>query len=302
MNRPVQVANAPCSWGVLEFNLEGEPIGYTQVLDEITATGYAGTELGDYGFMPTDPAALRAELQARQLQLLGAFVPVELAQASAHEQGVRDALRTARLLRGASDGEPFIVLADANGIDEQRTRNAGRIGDAFGLDADQWQTFAHGAEEVARAVRDETGLRTVFHHHCGGYVETPAEVDQLLQLTDPELLGLCLDSGHYTYGGGDPLMALRQYGSRIWHVHFKDCEPDVARQARQQGWSYFEAVRNGVFCELGKGIVDFVAITAELEHQNYGGWIVVEQDVLPGLGTPAASATRNRAFLRRLGI
>jgi inosose dehydratase len=302
MIKPVQVANAPCSWGVLEFNLEGEPIGYAQVLDEIAATGYAGTELGDYGFMPTDPAALRAELQARHLQLLGAFVPVALAEASAHEQGVQDALHTARLLRGASDGEPFIVLADANGIDEERTRNAGRIGDAFGLDADQWQTFVRGAEQVARAVRDETGLRTVFHHHCGGYVETPAEVDRLLQLTDPDLLGLCLDSGHYTYGGGDPLMALRQYGSRIWHVHFKDCEPEVARQAREHGWSYFEAVRNGVFCELGKGTVDFGAITAELERQNYGGWIVVEQDVLPGLGTPAESAARNRAFLRSVGL
>jgi inosose dehydratase len=302
MTEPIQLANAPCSWGVLEFNLEGEPIGYAQMLDELAATGYRGTELGDYGFMPTDPAVLRAELQARDLQLLGAFVPVALAEASAHGPGVQDALRTARLLCGASDGAPFIVLADANGIDEERTRNAGRIGDRFGLDAEQWQTFARGAEQVARAVRDETGLRTVFHHHCGGYVETPAEVDQLMELTDSALLGLCLDSGHYTYAGGDPLVALRQYGSRIWHVHFKDCEPEVAREARIQGWSYFEAVRHGVFCELGKGTVDFQAITAELGRQHYGGWIVVEQDVLPGLGTPAESAARNRAFLRSVGL
>ena len=300
--RQIQIANAPCSWGVLEFDLEREAIGYAQVLDEIRATGYSGTELGDYGFMPTDPAALRAELAARQLALVGAFVPVALADPAAHAAGIEDALRTGRLIRDATGGQPFIVLADQNGTVAERTNHAGRIRPDQGLDAAGWRTFARGTMEVARAVRDEIGLRTVFHHHGAGYVETPAEVERLIELTDPALLGLCLDTGHLVYGGGDPLTALRRYGDRVWHVHFKDCHPAIAEAARRKGWDYFEAVRRGVFCELGQGSVDFAAVKDELDRRGYAGWIVVEQDVLPGLGTPAESATRNRDFLRSIGL
>jgi inosose dehydratase len=252
--------------------------------------------------MPIDPRELRAEVAARDLVLLGAFVPVALADPTAHEPGIDEALKVARLLRSSSSVEPFIVLADANGSVPERTEHAGRIRPEHGLSDDQWRIFARGAEAVARAVRDETGLRTVFHHHCAGYVETPAEIDRLMESTDPSLLGLCLDTGHITFGGGDPLPALQRYAERIWHVHFKDCQPEIASKARTEGWDYFQAVRRGVFCELGQGVVDFQAITAELRRQNYSGWIVVEQDVLPGLGTPAESAARNRTFLRSIGL
>jgi inosose dehydratase len=124
----------------------------------------------------------------------------------------------------------------------------------------------------------------------------------LLSRTDPLLLGLCLDTGHCTFAGGNPITALRKYRDRVWHVHFKDCSPTVAAAVRQQGLSYFEAVRRGVFCELGKGSVDFAAIVAELRNMAWDGWIVVEQDVLPSMGTPAESARRNREYLRSIGL
>jgi inosose dehydratase len=126
-------------------------------------------------------------------------------------------------------------------------------------------------------------------------------VETLLARTDPELVGLCLDTGHYAYGGGDPLVACRKVGERIWHVHFKDCHPTVAATAREEGVDYFEAVRRGLFCELGQGEVDFQGILAELCERRFGGWIVVEQDVLPGMGTPLESARRSRDFLKGLG-
>jgi inosose dehydratase len=142
----------------------------------------------------------------------------------------------------------------------------------------------------------------VFHHHCGGYVETPGEIEALMSRTDPSLLGLCLDTGHLMFAGGDPIAALSQYGDRIWHVHFKDCEPGVAAQSRVEGWDYHTSVRRGIFCELGRGLVPFAGVLEALRARRYDGWIVVEQDVLPGLGTPAASAARNREFLGKLGI
>lgn len=297
----ISVGNAPCSWGVLEFDLDGEAAGYAQVLDEMKQAGYAGTELGDWDFMPTDPAALRQEMEARGLSMLGAFVPAGLANADAHADGVALALKTARLLAPVNQ-KAFIVLADENGTDPVRTKNAGRIQPSEGLSESQWETFASGANTVARAVLEETGLRTVFHHHCAGYVETPAEVATLLERTDAKLLGLCLDMGHYRYGGGDPGEALEKHADRIWHVHYKDCHAEIAARARSEEWDYFEAVKHGVFCELGQGTVDFPGITETLNRQGYQDWIVVEQDVLPGMGTPIESATRNREYLRTLGL
>ena len=298
----MRIANAPCSWGILEFDLEGEAVHYAQVLDEMQETGYLGTELGDWGFMPTDSTELRKELQARELSLIGAFVAVALSDSEAHRDGERAALRTARLLTDVVHTSPFIVLADDNGTVDARTKYAGRIQPSHGLNVDEWNVFVDGVHRIAEAVKAQTGLRTVFHPHCAGYVETPDEVDILMRLTDPALIGLCFDTGHYTFGGGDAVEGLKGHINRIWHVHFKDCSPDVATRAQKHEWDYFESMEHGVFCELGRGAVDFPAVIAELQQHRYDGWIVVEQDVLPGMGSPKESAQRNRAYLRSIGI
>lgn len=298
----IHIANAPCSWGVLEFDLEGEAAGYARVLDEMAETGYSGTELGDWGFMPTDPKALAHEIHARGLKLLGAFVPVLLKDPGCHEGGIEAAVRTARLLAGVEGNLPFIVLADDNGKDPVRTKNAGRVTPEMGLSESEWQIAAEGAQRVAEAVKREAGLRTVFHHHCAGFVETPQEIDKLMSLTDPDLLGLCFDTGHYRFSGGDPLEGLRKYRGRVWHFHFKDYSAQAGALSMAEGWDYFTSVRQGVFCELGRGVVNFPALKAELESSGYQGWGVVEQDVLPGMGKPKESALRNRQYLKSLGL
>lgn len=309
----IRIANAPCSWG--RFELKGtatDSISSGQMLDELRDTGYTGTELGDWGFMPTEPQALENEMRRRDLTMVGAFVPVAFRDPGTHEAGEAHALRVARLLAAVSEndtaaGSPFLILADSNGTVPERRVNAGRIKPEMGLREDEWQTFAGGVERIARSVRDETGLRAVFHHHCAGYIETPEEVARLLDLTEPDLLGLVFDTGHYAYGtgvndGSEVLAGLERFAGRIWHVHFKDCHPEIATQARHEEWDYYTAVGHGVFCELGKGYVDFPAVTAWLRARGYRGWITVEQDVLPGMGTPKASAQRNRDYLRTLGL
>lgn len=325
----IRVANAPCSWGTLEVGEGGARVGYAQMLDELRGTGYVGTELGDWGFMPTDPPELRSELAARELAMVGAYVPVAFKDPAAHADGEARALRVARLLaavveEAAGDraagtgsggglpaqpsrlGPPFVILADDNGTDPVRTRNAGRVTPELGLSAAEWETFARGVERAARAVRAETGLQSLFHPHCAGYVETPAEIARFVELTAPDLVGLVLDTGHIAYGAGADGRAgeavLDRFGDRVRHVHFKDCDRAVAARARERGWGYFEALGNGVFCELGRGCVDFASFLARLRARGYGGWIVVEQDVLPGMGTPRESAARNHAYLASLGL
>lgn len=300
----LRVGNAPCSWGTLEFEgLKGGQIKYTCILDELVETGYTGTELGDWGYMPTDPVVLRNELSRRNLVMLGTFVPVALRDPGAHSEGIANALKTARLLAAvATEPKPYLVLADDNGSVPERTRNAGRITPQMGLSEADWRVFAEGGNKIARAVRAETGLRTVFHHHCAGYVETPDEIARFLDLTDPATLGLVFDSGHYVYGAGDAdvIKGLERFRGRIWYVHFKDCHAETASRARAECWDYFQALRHGVFCELGRGSVDFPAVLRWLQANAYMGYTLVEQDVLPGMGTPKESARRNREYLRSI--
>lgn len=298
----MNIANAPCSWGVLEFGLDGPTDDFDTVLDEMQQTGYTGTELGDWGFMPTSPDALRNELEQRSLHLVGAFVPVNFIDKSAHSQGVSDALKIARLMSSVDPGNACIVLSDDNGRNKIRTQFSGRIQPHQGLLPSEWKTFANGVESIASTVFDETGIKSVFHHHCAGYVETPDEIEMLMQLTDQDLVGLCFDTGHYAYGGGDPVEGLKKFSDRIDHVHFKDWDASVFEKAVKNDWDYFQSVGNGIFCELGEGSVDFRSVVDELDAQSYNGWIVVEQDILPGMGSPKESARRNRDYLISLGL
>ena len=298
----IRVANAPCSWGVIE-NVAGETGGYRRVLDEMAETGYAGTELGDWGFMPTDPGELRAELDARGLALLASFSTPWLQDPARHRRGADDAVRIATLLAAVGGPDTMIVLGNDPYGDPVRGGMAGRITPAQGLSDEQWTIFADGANELARRVRDEAGIRTVIHQHLGTLIETGAEVRRLLAMTDPSLLGVCLDTGHWMFGTGeDPVDAVRELGDRIWHVHFKDCDPAIMAESRAREWDGLTSTGHGVFCELGRGCVDFPGVLRALEEIGYQGWIVVEQDILPGMGNPRESARRNRDYLRSIGL
>ena len=295
----IRVANAPCSWGVIE-NTPGERSGYGRFLDELQETGYVGTELGDWGFMPTDSVKLAAELAARNLSLLASWVSVRLYDADYHQAGIEAAVRTARLLAAVGGENCLIVIGDDHSTIPLRHDKSGRIKPEYALDEAGWDAYTTGAMRVAEAVKRETGLRSVIHHHGATYVETPAEIDAFLSLTDPALIGLCYDTGHYALGGGDPVAGIKKHADRIWHVHFKDFAPTILAQADANGWGYQQLIAQGMFCELGTGVVDFTAVLAALREVNYDDWIVVEQDVWPGLGNPKQNAVRNREYLRGL--
>lgn len=297
----IRIGNAPCSWGVIE-NVEGNRITWETVLDEIAATGYEGTELGDWGFMPTDPSRLKDELAKRDLAMIGSWVSVYLHDPDKHQRSINDAVRTARLLAAVGGSDPVIVLGNDPHTDFVRTANAGRVTPEMGLSGDQWKIFAEAANSVARAVKKEAGLRTVFHPHIATYVETPAEITAFLDGTDPDLVGIAYDTAHIAYGGGDPIAFLRTNISRVRHVHFKGYSEKAAAHCRANRIDGVAAVGEGVFCELSGSDIDFSEVLSVLTEKNYDGWIVVEQDVLPGTGTPRDNAQRNRDFLRGIGI
>jgi inosose dehydratase len=194
------------------------------------------------------------------------------------------------------------VLADDNGkVDELVGRAGQRTGSK--LSAAEWEVFAAGVNKIARRVSDELGLQIVFHHHCAGYVETPDETRELLARTDANLVGLCLDTGHWHYAGGDAVRCIAEFGERVRYLHFKDCSATIAQKCREQKKDYFAAVAAGVFCPLGEGEVDFAAVIQAMQARGYEGWAIVEQDILtddPGL--PRRFSQANRDYLMSLGL
>ena len=264
----IKVGNAPVSWGVMEVAGWGEQIPYRQVLDEIAEAGYTGTELGPYGYLPTEPNELMPELSARGLQLVASFVPVPLAHAERHESGYQEAMKVAHLL--AQSGARLIVLSDE--MSERRMAVSGCVDDSRdGMSNAQWDGAAQILTRISEACR-ELGLSAVFHHHAGSFVETPGEIARLCELTDPDLLGICLDTGHYLFGGGDPLDAVRLYGARIRHLHLKDVQLPVLEAARRDEVGFLEAVRRGVFCPLGEGAVDLKKVIQDMTAGGYSDW------------------------------
>jgi len=289
------------------------------MLDELTAAGFAGTELGDLGYMPTDPEHLKAELDRRGLAMLGGFEGVPLRRPGVVAERRERILAVARHLAALADAPragraPYFILADQTRGDPHRTAVAGRVTAEDGLEPDEFAVLARNAEEIAVLVEGETGLKTLFHHHCAAFVETPDEIARFLDATRPGLVDLVFDTGHYTYGCGVPdpvtpsgkgslaLDGLKRFWDRVPYVHLKDCHPGIAASCRAQNSSYAEAIGAGVFCELGDGSVDLDGILTFLVKRGYDDWLTVEQDVIPGMGTPAQSAVRNRETLERLGL
>lgn len=286
----LQAASAPVSWGVMEETDTSVWPPAPRVLDEIADAGYRGTELGPYGYYPDAPAELRRALDARKLTLTSAFVPLRWFHADKLPGDLDAMFAVARLL--AALDCPFIVVADW-------------LADPSlpAPDESAWKAAAAAMECAARRLQ-ELGLRTVVHLEAGSYLATPDDQARLCALTDPDLIGICLDTGHYAYNFGEPRDAVRQYGRRIRYVHLKDVDPAVRERVSRENLDFHTAVRSGVFTPLGQGCADIAGVVSGLLSAGYTGWVVAEQDVLMPLnhGTPLDNARASREFLRGLGI
>lgn len=306
----IKIGNAPCSWGTLEFgSLKDDRISWATMLDELAEAGYTGTELGDWGFFPTDAHQLAAALAERSLDLTGAYVGSRLEDATQQAETVEHNLMIARQLRAVADlnhqdRTPFLVVAADNGSDSVRIQNAGRIIPDMELEDSLWPVLGETINRIAVAARDEAGIASVVHFHAAGWLETPREIDRLLAHVDDQV-NLVFDTGHFALGAGSAdtvLATMDRLASRIGYVHFKDWSSRLAAEVAEAELDYFQAVAKGVFCELGQGNVDFPAVRDWLLRTGYTGYVTVEQDVVAGLGSPFESAQRNRRYLADIGF
>jgi inosose dehydratase len=303
----IAVANAPVSYGAFEITVGHDPNvpDGISVLDQVAAAGYAGIDLGPVGYLGSG-TRLGELLAERRLGLAGGYLELPYADHDALEQalGELDALLATfdAVLPYLPGPPPRPTLADA-GSPQRRSQPGRSTGQpSLGLDAGGWRRFAEGLARVVGHCRDR-GYEPTFHPETGTYVEAPWEIEEVLDRSD---IGLCLETGHMMMGGGDPVAMLRDWGGRVNHVHLKDGVRTVMAGIVADGAPATDIWTREAFCELGRGDLDVDAILDGLRGISFGGWLVVEQDILPRSAQRFARAAEeqrhNRAFLSQRGL
>jgi len=303
----ITVANAPISYGAFELTVGIDPNvpDGVAILDEVSASGYAGIDLGPVGYLGVG-AELGERLAARGLGLAGAYLEIPYAD----RDGVQAMLPELDAMLDTFDAvapyrvgpAPRPTIADAGS--DLRRGNPGRAwqDQGMGMDTAAWDRFAEGLDLVVGRCRDR-GYEPTFHHETGTFVEAPWEIERMLQVSD---IGLCLDTGHFLIGGGDPLAALRQWRERINHVHLKDAYRSVMQGIIADGAPTPEIWVREAFPDLGGGDVEVDGIVDELISSGYDGWLVVEQDIMPQTAERFARAAQdqrdNREHLAQRGL
>ena len=303
----IAVANAPVSYGAFEVTVGHDPNvpDGVSVLDQVAEAGYAGIDLGPAGYLGTGER-LGELLAERGLGLAGAYLELPYADPDALDEalpGLDELLSTFDTVRAYLPGPPpRPTLADAGSRERRSLPFRSAAERSLGLDGDGWRGFAAGLARVVGRCRDR-GYEPTFHPETGTYVEAPWEIERVLELSD---IGICLETGHMLLGGGDPVAALRPWAGRINHVHLKDAVLAVMAGIIADGAPVTDIWSREAFCALGKGDLDVPAVLDGLAEIGFGGWLVVEQDILPQTAERFARAAQdqrdNRAYLAARGL
>ena len=293
----IDIGNAPCSWGIEFASGEGYPT-WQEVLRQCAAAGYKGIELGPVGFMPEDPAILADGLAEQGLSLIGGVVFRAFHDPAQWDDVLDGARRTIAALK--AHRAEHLVLIDS--ISPRRAPTAGRAAEAEQMGKAEWTAFRDRIAHVARMGTD-AGLTVGIHAHAAGFIDFEPELERLLDEVPEDVLKICFDTGHHSYAGYDPVAFMRRHVGRISYMHFKDIDPAVKARAVANRTGFYEACGQGIFCNLGKGDVDFPAVRQVLLDAGFEGWCTVEQDIDPTKENDTLGDARaNREYLQSIGF
>jgi inosose dehydratase len=290
------IGSAPDSWGVW-FPSDPRQTPWQRFLDEIKEAGYDYTELGPYGYLPTDLAELRGELDKRGLKVTGSFVLGDLADPARWPELERQLRGWGPNLKAL--GANFLVLID----DVYTNLFTGEQLGPVRLDAAGFQRLVDTTRRIAEIARSEYGLTLVFHPHAETHVQYEDQIEALLDATEPELVALLLDTGHHAYCGGDPVAFMKKHHARIPYLHLKSVDGEIKARVAAENIPFAEAVAMDMFVEPSQGSIDFIAFRDVLRDIDYVGYGMVEQDMFPApFDKPLPIAKRTRAYLREIGL
>ena len=293
----LQLANAPVSWGV-DYPDDPKNPPWPLVMSQIAEAGFTFTELGPYGYFPSDPIRLSEELRSRNLSVIAGFVFQPLHQPDLAEQVLAIAEKTCALL--AAVDALYLVVIDH--ISPERMLTAGDQSAAIPLDPTQFRFMVNLIERLA-GVALKHGILPVLHQHAGCYIEFENELEDVLRELDPERVAVCLDTGHMAYAGIDAVAFYQRHCHRVKYLHLKDIDRQVHQKVLRNKVPFLDAVSQNIFCPLGKGVTDWAALRTALAEHQFAGYATIEQDIDPAISSdPLTDAQVSRQFLRAVGF
>jgi inosose dehydratase len=289
----VRIGINPISWSNDDLPALGAETPLETALSEGSQIGYEGFELGNK--FPTEPQALKAKLAEYAVACVSGWYSGSLAHGTIDEEIARC---TAHMDKLEVQGCRVVVYGEVAGSIQGDIRAPLGRRPRFASTHD-WVSYGQRLNDFGAHLKAEFGITLAYHHHMGAYVESPADIDRLMEVTG-EHVGLLFDSGHAYFGGGDPLAVLKKHVERVVHVHCKDVRPDVVTMARNRQWSFLDSVVNGAFTVPGDGALDFEGMLAILHGAKYEGWLVVEAEQDPAVAPSCEYARKGYLTLRAL--
>jgi inosose dehydratase len=291
------IGSAPDSWGVW-FAADERQTPWQRCLDEIAEAGSEWTELGPFGYLPTDPATLKQELDKRGLKVSGSFVEGDLSNPDTGWPRIEKQLRGLGPILNQFNARFLVLIPDCyTNLFTGEQIAPSRLDDAA------FARLVDTTHRVARIARDDYGLQLVFHPHAQTHIEYEDQIEKLLELTEPALVSIVLDTGHHSYCGGDVVSFMRKHHARIPYLHLKSVDGALRARVAAENIPFAKAVGMGMFVEPSRGVVDFIAFRDLLADIDYKGFGIVEQDMFPApFDKPLPIARRTRAYLREIGV
>lgn len=290
----IQFGTNPIAWANDDDQTLGAHIPTEQILREAAAIGFDGIENGHR--WPDDPAALKSLLGGHGLKFISGWYSLNLLTQSveAEKKAIRHHLDKLKF-----NGCKVCITCETSNSVQGLDRP---VNDAPVLTAAEMRDFGAKVEELAVWLAGE-GVQLAYHHHMGTVVETPEEIDAFMAATGPATK-LLFDAGHYYFGsnGQDPAPALQRHAGRVVHFHAKNVRPAVMARVREQGLSFMDGVRAGVFTVPGdaEGGVDFAPLLRVLKGAGYDGWIVIEAEQDPSVRNPFEYQSLGLKTLKRI--
>ena len=285
----VKLGIAPIAWTNDDMPDLGKENTFEQCISEMALAGFTGCEVGNK--YPKDTAVLKKALDLRGMQICNAWFSTFLTT-KPYEETEKGFIEHITFLKEMG--------AKVVGISEQGHSIQGTdksiFDDKYVMNDEEWDKLCTGVTKLGKIAKD-MGIRLTFHHHMGTVVQTEAEIDRLMENTDPEVFGLLFDSGHLAYCGEDYMSVLNKYIDRIWHVHLKDIRPEVVAKVKAEHLSFLQGVRLGTFTVPGDGAIDFAPIFQVLADHDYEGYVLVEAEQDPAVANPFEYALKARKYI-----
>lgn len=286
----VKLGIAPIGWTNDDMPDLGSQNTFEQCVSEMALAGFTGCEVGNK--YPKDTAVLKKALELRGMQICNAWFSTFFTT-KPYEETEAEFIKHISFLKEMG--------AKVVGVSEQGHSIQGTdksiFDDKYIMNDEEWEALTTGLNRLGRVAKD-MGIALTFHHHMGTVVQTAAEIDRLMENTDPELFSLLFDSGHLAYCNEDYMAVLKKYAKRIKHVHLKDIRPEVIARVKAEHLSFLQGVRMGTFTVPGDGAIDFAPIFDVLAENGYEGYVLVEAEQDPEIANPFEYAKMARAYIR----